>query len=441
MEEKIRIYSDKKYYDENFRSSEKSGRWLYSFKYFGQKAYWARTDESPAEYNIRMNPKENKDKGITIVYKGEKYSEKNLDEIYTKLCENYIPKNNNEEDLSFKPMEGLTEDKINEIKDWRTRMNASSWKSRQRSLRKKGKLEQYKIDALNKLGMLWNPKEDLWEKNYLIYRKFGFCSEIEDWVKEQRERFKGDLMSKDNLYRLERINFPFKAKQNEEFPITYNTLYELQEKLRKKKRRIELKLINKPPKKLTKGEREIVNKEKESKKNKEHQKALNSFYTKLYMINGKIESSIKKLDIEEVKKVIYKIEAGHSIYFEAKKEHLDNVMKNKALGYYTRSFVKPFYDKIRSNISTNEKYSEISVFNSSGVDIEVRKYACNILLTYFKVIFQSKMKNFKPLDYLISCYRKEKDVDELIKTKKYVAQFPLLFELYDDKIEQILIKY
>ena len=30
------------------------------------------------------------------------------------------------------------------------------------------------IDSLNKLGMVWNPKEDEWEKKYLSFRKKRF---------------------------------------------------------------------------------------------------------------------------------------------------------------------------------------------------------------------------------------------------------------------------
>ena len=41
------------------------------------------------------------------------------------------------------------------------------------------------IDSLNKLEMVWNPKEDEWEKKYLSFRKKGFCYGLEIWIKEQ----------------------------------------------------------------------------------------------------------------------------------------------------------------------------------------------------------------------------------------------------------------
>ena len=57
MEEKLRIYSGKKYYKENASAGGKNGIWSYSYKYSGQKTFWARTDESPKDYNNRINPK------------------------------------------------------------------------------------------------------------------------------------------------------------------------------------------------------------------------------------------------------------------------------------------------------------------------------------------------------------------------------------------------
>ena len=75
-------------------------------------------------------------------------------------------------------------------------MKASSWKSRQRGLRKKGKLKQHQIDSLNRLGMLWDPKESSWEKKYVIFKKNGLCDEIEEWVKEQRELYNNNKILK-----------------------------------------------------------------------------------------------------------------------------------------------------------------------------------------------------------------------------------------------------
>ena len=102
-----------------------------------------------------------------ITHRGVKFSKEDLDNIYKNLTKTTW------EIKEFDPF-NLSDEAKREIETIKKRMKASSWKSRQRSLRKKGKLEQYKIDSLNKLGMVWNPREDEWEKMYLLFRKRGF---------------------------------------------------------------------------------------------------------------------------------------------------------------------------------------------------------------------------------------------------------------------------
>jgi len=440
MEEKLRIYSGKKYYNENASKGGKNGVWSYSYKYSGQKTFWARTEESPEDYNNRMNPKKNIENIVTISYKGKIYNEEDLDVLSEILLENYVPKNNHSDDILFDQNEELSEEQLKEITNWKIKLKASAWKSRQRSLRKKDKLDQYKIDSLNKLGMVWNPKDDEWEKSYLLYRKTGLCDEIESWVKEQRVLYNDNEISNENLYRLKAFNFPFKPKKNEDFPFTFNTIYVLQEKLRKKKRRIELKLINNPPKRLNEIQKKIIKKEKQDINRREAHKSTNSFYTKLHMINGRVEKDLVKLNYHEIKNTIKQIESGISIYYDAKKEYLDNVVTNKVLGHYTKSYVNTFYDDININITPIQKFYQISIFNSTKFDNEIRIYTCKILLNYFELVIDIKLKNFKPLDFLISHNKKEKNVDELLKLKKFINKYPLLSELYNHKIEKVLIK-
>jgi hypothetical protein len=112
-----------------------------------------------------------------ISHRGVKYYKKDLDNIYEKLNSNWNVKKFDAFNLSGDTRE--------ELESLTIRMKASSWKSRQRSLRKKGKLDQYKIESLNRLGMVWNPKEDDWEKSYLKFRRRGLCYDLELWIKEQ----------------------------------------------------------------------------------------------------------------------------------------------------------------------------------------------------------------------------------------------------------------
>ena len=441
MEEKKRIYSGKKYHQEH-----STVKWLYSFKYPGQKSFWARTEESPEEYKKRTMPQDlnskepSMDDEVFILHKGVRYTELDLDKIRDQLYENYIPKNNHENDINFNPRDSLTADELDELSEWKIKIKASSWKSRQRSLRKKNKLDQYKIDSLNKLGMVWDPKEDEWEKKYLVFRKNGFCDEIELWINEQRALNESNELSNENLYRLEAVDFPFNPSPDESFPFTLNSLDNLNEKLRKKKRRLELKLIKNPPKKLSSKQKKIIVSEKERKQQQQQQKPVNSFYTKLYMVNGKTNSKVQNLSFKEAKIVIKKIESGLSIYNRPTKEYLDNVVKNKTLGHFTKSFVKDFYDNLKPDLSKKERYDEISVFSEAHVNIETRIYACKTLLNYYEFIADKKMKTFKPLDCLISNYEKEKDVKELSQLKIYIEKYPMLFELYNYKINKILSK-
>ena len=61
------------------------------------------------------------------------------------------------------------------------------------------------------------------------------------------------------------VDFPFNPSPDESFPFTFNSLDNLDDKLRKKKRRLELKLIKNPPKKLSSKQKKIIGSEKERK--------------------------------------------------------------------------------------------------------------------------------------------------------------------------------
>jgi len=120
MEEKERIYSGKKHYQEH-----STVKWLYSFKYPGQKSFWARTEESPKEYKKRTMPQDlnskepSVDDEVFILHKGARYTELDLNKIRDQLHENYIPKNNHENDINFNPRDSLTADELDELSEWK----------------------------------------------------------------------------------------------------------------------------------------------------------------------------------------------------------------------------------------------------------------------------------------------------------------------------------
>ena len=141
MKEKKRIYSGKKYPSENHtRSGESTTIWRFSYKYKGQKSFWARTEESPEEYEKRLVIEEiqEKAKEITIDYKGEDYTQYKIDKLWHEIREEINKYHDNETQNE--------EEKL-------ARTKASSWKSSQRSKRRKGELEQSKVNKLNELGL------------------------------------------------------------------------------------------------------------------------------------------------------------------------------------------------------------------------------------------------------------------------------------------------
>ena len=168
----------------------------------------------------------------SIIYRGKKYSLSQLKAL--SITESFnasdeknqetpkIESNNNEIysiDENNLDIE-LTEAEKKEFKAWKMKQKASSWKSRQRKLRKEGKLEQYKIDALNRIGMIWDIENNEWEHYFNIFKNYGFCAIIEDWVKEQRDLYTQNILSNENLKRLEAVNFPSTLRKNEVYRIT-----------------------------------------------------------------------------------------------------------------------------------------------------------------------------------------------------------------------------
>lgn len=403
-----------------------------------------------ASFNYPKYVKTYQNLDVYITYKGEKYNEKDLDLISEKV---YKKKDLLDQKTSnslanrvINSKNSFTESELNEIRDVKKKMEANSWVSRQRSLRRKGKLEQYKIDMLNSLGMLWNPKKDSWEIMFSKFKKYSFIDDVEEWVFEQRELYKSGKITDENKSRLISVNFPFEAKSDEKYEFTTNTVWKLKEKLEKKIRRLELKLINNPPKKLTEKQKQIIEREnKEIKKKKNHKKntitekekkerkIINSLYQQKYIIANRIEKGIPKLSVKESKLLINKILNGANIYYNENKLFLDEVVNNKLLGHFTRSFVKKFYDDLQKHISKVEIYTQLNIFNSTKVKEEVRIYACKKMLDFIKFLTPKEIINLSSLNFLIRHYKKQKNYPELENLKTFLQKSPAIYELYKDK--------
>ena len=114
----------------------------------------------------------------SIDFNGKKLEYHYLNEVLKKRGKDYIKKNKiinsnvqiNDENEDF-GKSNMSDEELRYFKSWKTKSKAKSWVSSQRNLRRKGKLKQYQIDALNNRGMVWNPNEDEWEINYLNYKK------------------------------------------------------------------------------------------------------------------------------------------------------------------------------------------------------------------------------------------------------------------------------
>ena len=51
-----------------------------------------------------------------------------------------------------------------------------------------------------------------------------------------------------------------------------------------------------------------------------------------------------------------------------------------------------------------------------------------------------KTSRFKEIDYLISIYKKEKNKTELLYLKELFEKYPLLKELYEEKLLDVIVK-
>lgn len=140
----------------------------------------------------------------------------------------------------------LTKDQLDELLIYLKTKEARKWKTKLRSLRRKGKLEQYKIDKLNEMGMLWNPTTDHWEKMYrdfsddVLDTKIGYMlrkeysspsivwiNNYENWVNEQKSLFKKKIIPKENLLRLNYAGFQFSDEDYDNYKFSFLRLIKL----------------------------------------------------------------------------------------------------------------------------------------------------------------------------------------------------------------------
>ena len=103
---------------------------------------------------------------------------------------------------------------------WPANPKLATWVVNQRVLKKEGKLEQDKINLLDKIGFKWSPHETTWREQYLAlmgyWKRFGHCrvpqnwkenKSLAYWIKTQRHEYVRGELSSERIALLEKIGF------------------------------------------------------------------------------------------------------------------------------------------------------------------------------------------------------------------------------------------
>lgn len=372
---------------------------------------------------------------VSIVYRGKEYNEDVLESIRQELLEDYIPAS----ELKAKRLEEfntgvVSDDQKKEIDTWKIKMQASPWLNQQRIKRRKGKLLQSQIDELNRYGMVWNPKSDPWEKKYLSFKKHGLCFEIEGWVKKQRLlNLKGELTSENKL-RLDALNFPYSPLDNEEYKYTWDSYNLIWDKLNKKKFKILKEIRKKEETKL-----------KSSKKKKPAIKKtkFEKYFLKWDMIKNNIDNGLKNLNYQQAKTLIDNVRKGKSIYYDTLKKCYEEAIDNKE---FTKNELSSSYHglyNINDNIFGLNGYKELYKFTEKEIDEDVVVYASTRMLEFFEIYFfeYPKLRLYKPIDILLRIYKKRKDLNGIEEIEEFINGYPILNELYKEKVNSINIYF
>ncbi len=99
------------------------------------------------------------------------------------------------------------------------------WATKQRTALRKNELEKSRFDRLQKIGFIFDPIDEAWEKQFndlkAFKNKFGHCTvpnnedkynQLHKWATRQRENLRKGKLEKDRVRRLEEIGFDFAPK-------------------------------------------------------------------------------------------------------------------------------------------------------------------------------------------------------------------------------------
>ena len=156
-------------------------------------------------------------------------------------------------------------------------------------------------------------------------------------------------------------------------------------------------------------------------------------------------SKLSNLSINESFDCLDEIIRGNSIYEKFinvfHKEALENELKiHKELNKKIPKYIINYYQPIKKDKLTDlEIYNELGFFNSSKIAPKVRKKACEYMLKLTSKI-NIRSTKFSEVNYLISEFKKEKNLTELIELSLFIREYPILKELYLEKLENTILK-
>lgn len=409
----------------------------------------------------------------SINYKGQNYSYKELKKNLKKRGRLYVKKSkikNKEITIEILNQEfDKTEMSKKEVTEFFTTLRqtkANIWKSKLRNLRRKGKLEQHKIDIMNQYGMSWNPKEDLWEVMFELYKKnilsdilerlikdYGISTEkikdlfyLEEWKKKQVELYKSNKLSKENLTRLEFVNFPFKSDND----TNEMSLFQLV---------MCVYNINELKYEIGRGgdvERNVFIIEYQLSNAKNHkgatinitESAINSKRSwekvkPIKIINKAKKSAISKIGKEE-SEAIQKLGQKPIEFFI---KEIDNICLRRGSKYWT------LYDRKINICNTLENYLSNNYYDKTSklwvkfkFDDEVKRYASEKIISILdkKLIKTGRLnhkKSFKAISFLIKHYDKKQNFIELNRISEIINNHQILSLIYLKKLEKVLSQY
>ncbi len=350
----------------------------------------------------------------TISHKGIKYSSKDLDNLMKRwMKQNFNPPELEEIDkYAFKSLE-LTESQLEAIEHKKMIQKASSWKSRQRKLRREGKLTQSQIDKLNELGMVWNPLEDIWEKNYSYYRQKGLLDPIEYWAFEQVRQFEKNEMPEENLVRLKAADFPFKEISEHKFELDYYQIIGMKQQLEEGKSLF----VD-----------DFLKEKDEKKKDKELTKS-------------------QKKKIEELEQMTFedfKSEIDSLFNREYKKERIQGFIKSRQ-DHYSDIYFESFR-YLSGTFSTGKKIDNLEEIVKFKCQDDVVIYASEkgLNLLNKNMLGSGKyndIQRFPPVNKLLMFYNRRKSGEDLMRISKIIFKHPVLKAIYGERINKILVKY